>query len=329
MALALGGVRCVSTSDLSEGGADAGDGGGSGLDGGDGGAATDDDADAGYHGNGEIILSANGVQSMCASADALYWSNFAPKAIRSVPFAAPTTPPATVATPTKGASIAYGRRLYWSEADAVGFTTGSGQSTVTIQYGTSWVAADAQGTYAIQLGGDIFSVDGDPPTGTTKLVPNANAKRLAVRSGVVVWTDASDTIRICSSVAECDTGGSLVASEAAHGLTLDETRVYWSLPDGRIRARVRDLTASAFDVTSGVPTPAELVVDPTSENLYFTAYGTGARSFQDGIVAKVPKAGGNVVLLAHDQARPDSIALSATDVYWANTLDASIRRLPK
>jgi hypothetical protein len=327
MVAALLGVRCVSTSDLSTPTASDG-GGGDGAS--DAGPVPDDAADdTTYHGNGEIVVTANGVQSMAASADALYWSNFAPKAIRSIPFAAPTTPPATVATPLKGASIAYGQRLYWSEVDAVGFTTASGQSTVTIQYGTAWVAADDQGAYAIQLGGDVFSVDGDPPTGTTKLVPGANAKRLAVRHGVVAWTDASDAIHFCSTLVECDMGGKLVASEPAHGLALDDARVYWSTADGRIRARVRDLSADAFDVATGLPTPAELVLDPTSENLYFTAYGTGERSFQDGVVGKVPKTGGSVVLLAHDQARPDTLALSATDVYWANTLDASIRRLPK
>ncbi len=63
------------------------------------------------------------------------------------------------------------------------------------------------------------------------------------------------------------------------------------------------MTLSTAD---GAPVVA-VAVDDTS--VYFTSYDA---------VWKVPRAGGDVTLLAQNQGGPDAIVVDATSVYWTN-----------
>lgn len=74
-------------------------------------------------------------------------------------------------------------------------------------------------------------------------------------------------------------------------------------------------------LASGQERPAALTVDGT--HVYFSNSKAGGLN---NAVARVPKAGGAVEVLAADQKRPHGIAVNANAVYWANSDLSNITR---
>ena len=60
----------------------------------------------------------------------------------------------------------------------------------------------------------------------------------------------------------------------------------------------------------------DIAVDAT--HVYWVA---GTVNLADGVVMKVPIAGGPPVMLASGQAQPIAVAVDATSVYWTNAGD--------
>ena len=67
-------------------------------------------------------------------------------------------------------------------------------------------------------------------------------------------------------------------------------------------------------------TPLRLALDTT--HLYFT-------DTEEGVVARVPKAGGPAEELATGQERPVAIAVDDTSVYWVNIDSDVLMRVDK
>jgi hypothetical protein len=106
--------------------------------------------------------------------------------------------------------------------------------------------------------------------------------------------------------------------DAAWGIVLDETYVYWGNCGDGVNAngailRVPKVGGAPATLASGLVCPRGVAVDATSA--YWTTQGPGLGP--TGAVMKVPIAGGSPTVLAAGLGYPgDAIALDAQGVYW-------------
>ncbi len=110
------------------------------------------------------------------------------------------------------------------------------------------------------------------------------------------------------------------------GIAVQGANVYWveGLEDGAVKT---------VPVNGGTPTmlaaeqwPIAIAAD--AESLYWTALGSTS-TFGDGRVMKMPLAEGTpTTLVAALNSAPESIAINATGVYWADTDAKAIMRVP-
>jgi hypothetical protein len=77
---------------------------------------------------------------------------------------------------------------------------------------------------------------------------------------------------------------------------------------------------ASLRLATGLTDPLDLTVDEA--NVYWT-------DATDGIINRIPKAGGAVTPIASGQARPVRIATDSTHVYWTNLLGGAVMRVPK
>jgi len=96
-------------------------------------------------------------------------------------------------------------------------------------------------------------------------------------------------------------------------ITMDATDVYVITPESVYRI-ARDGATPPFVIAPTMARfAASIAVDDTT--VYWTALESGING---GAIFSVPKTGGFPVLIASKQARPSSIALDATLVFWTN-----------
>jgi hypothetical protein len=132
------------------------------------------------------------------------------------------------------------------------------------------------------------------------------------------------------------------AYPVTRALAADAERVYWgNTIDGVLYARspqgscVETLPVDAGGCPVLVPydgthVPEGLALDP--QNVYFTAYATqldpGWKGSAPHIIAKVPKGGGMVTVLATNQPSAQAIATDGENVYWGSYGDSVLRAAP-
>lgn len=109
------------------------------------------------------------------------------------------------------------------------------------------------------------------------------------------------------------------------GIAIDAKYAYFAAENtGEISRVLVDGSAAATVLATGQLKPAHLTID--DKYVYWTNYGT---SDTDGSVAKVPLAGGDVIVLAAAQNKPLQIAVDATHVYWTTIGGKTIMKAPK
>lgn len=294
-------------------------------------------SDAGDAGEGEIFATGqSAVVGLARGAGTLFWATAAPDArVASCPVAS-CGAPTVVASGGSPSGIAWAGRTLWTDdrdVKSVRFTTdASGNGALDMGQPSLAITADAD-AYVVQKNGTIVKLVGSPPAQRTTFLPFATeAVTASTRGAAVAWLEADGSVHACASGGCATAAASVVAKgEGASSVALDDAFLFWATADGRIRAAPRTATAfgTAHDVASGLPGPAALAADANGAALYVTARGTAAAGYADGIVGKVAKSGGAVIVVARGQARPGAIAVDGTHVYWANGGDATIRRAPK
>lgn len=290
-------------------------------------------------GDAEIFASGQtNVIGLVRGVSTLYWTSTGPSArVASCPLAACVTPAVILAGGSPSA-IAWAGRALWTDdregSRSLHFTTdASGVGALDMGQPSLWIAADVD-AYVVLKNGTLVRLVADPPTDrTTFLGFSTAAERATTRGAAVAWTEGDGSVHACSSGGCATRAASVVAQgEGATAIALDDGFLFWTTADGRIRSAARTgatVGPSVVDVATGLPEPAALAPDANGAMLYFTARGTAAAGYADGVVGKVPKGGGAVTLLARGQARPEGIVVTETHVYWANNGDGSIRRVPK
>lgn len=104
-------------------------------------------------------------------------------------------------------------------------------------------------------------------------------------------------------------------------LAVDATHVIWVADDGSVRRLARASAGGTPEVlATGQPSPRRIALD--GERAFFTC--------GDGSVRAVPLSGGDVTIVATEQAGATGIAVDGTGVYWTNrvagTVMASLKR---
>lgn len=126
-----------------------------------------------------------------------------------------------------------------------------------------------------------------------------------------VYVASANQIQRLGKVA--DAGIDVVADQqlAIRGLALDATTLYWALEGGQILAIDKTATVGTPRVlATGQAGPSSLAID--TDGVYFTNAG-------DGTVARVPKAGGPVQIVARDQAAPRALRADDAGLVWVNS----------
>jgi hypothetical protein len=101
-------------------------------------------------------------------------------------------------------------------------------------------------------------------------------------------------------------------------LAIDDVNVYWTEPaDGQIK-KVAKAGGTPVVLATGLPRPGAIAVH--SGSIYWTDSVAGT-------VSMLPIDGGSQVVLAAAQPGPDAIAVDATDAYFWNINDRTIRRV--
>ncbi len=267
------------------------------------------------------------VTSLVASGDTLYWAARGDGAVRSCKLAG-CAAPTDVVVGGRPVSVAWSTRLLWADEtkSAVFFLADGGKpGQIALTDVPRSVVADSGGVYA--LSGRIVRLVGDPPYSVTSFVPfDSGPTRAAVNDGVA-WVTA-DVVRFCADPGSCTDAASVVASvQQPTAVALDDAQIFWATVDGHLRARERR-GGTVLDLASSLADPRGIAASSTSAHVYVTVGGTAAASYGDGSVVKVPRGGGAAVVLAKDQARPGPIVIAGGSVFWANTLDGTIRRAP-
>jgi hypothetical protein len=110
-------------------------------------------------------------------------------------------------------------------------------------------------------------------------------------------------------------------SSPASDVAVDSAFVYWTDVSGKSVSKVALAGGTTTTLgSSGIFTPDHLRVDATFA--YWTAvYGS------EGMVARVPKNGGDVTVLARGSA-PAGLALDADYVYWTDSTEGALRKTP-
>ncbi len=303
-------------------------------------AATPDASVAEEAGTAEVVASGQtGAFGLARLGATLYWTSAnSGNDVSSCPLDH-CVQPSVVASGAKATVIVAATRVYWITPGkpSVSFTVdGAPNGELALSAPGVWLATGANAVFASQSNGQVVRLQGDPPFSTTTFLGfDPNPDRLSANGAALAWTASSggrDNVGYCGS-GGCDASTSVVAqNEGPVAVALDASFLFWTTADGRIRSAAHDgksITSSARDVATGFAEPAALAPDEASPFLYFVARGTPARSYLDGMVGKVAKSGGAVTVLASDQARPASVLVTETHVYWANEYDGTIRRALK
>jgi hypothetical protein len=298
-------------------------------------AAVDVGVDAG---DGKIIVSdQNGVIAMARADETLYWATAT--TVASCPLGG-CSAPETVATGEVITSLtALHGRAFWVDFSKtyVYFTQQSGIGSVLLPTPGTWVEASENDVYMIAPGHAPMETQGDPPANTTTFLSFVlDDGRLTARGTAVGWTElATTSVHLCPTVDNpvCDHDKSLVSQGPAPlAIALDTTNLYWSEKNGLIRRveySATGFTPQIFEVASEIPEASWIASDESGPFLYVASRGTEAREYKDGAIFKVPRQGGRKTIIASNQARPESVLVIDSYIYWANKYEGTIRRAPK
>ena len=167
---------------------------------------------------------------------------------------------------------------------------------------------------------------------------------IAVAGNDVVWGNLCDITS--GTLMKGSTTGGEVATLALdqkypHAVAIDEAHIYWTTlgtkhPDyfanGAVMRMPRGTPGEGEEetglaVASPQWQPEEMALD--NEWIYWTTNGSIHENWGDGTVMKRRKSGGEPIPLVQRTRSAGSLALDATHVYWAETLQSAIHRVPK
>lgn len=118
----------------------------------------------------------------------------------------------------------------------------------------------------------------------------------------------------------------LMASGSQGGgwpLAIDSTYVYFGDSGDLFRMLKTSGFTTGTVIASGIPDPDNIVLDPTTNTIYWSDWGSG--SADDGTIGKVTVDGKNQTILASSLVTPEAVAVSGNYVLWLSngTLDTT------
>lgn len=275
------------------------------------------------------------IQFVALDDTTVYWSDFALGTIGAVPKAGGSA--RVVAGPggsPSGLTVADGT-VYWTEfaADTVASAPASGEGAVTN------LATHQDGAYDVTASGGVLYWTNFRGCTVASLAGGASAQldhakqpftSIVSTDSLVFWISferkSIERYEIASHARSTLVHGGAYPPSA---IATDGARVYFGA------ASPTDVTIGAVPAAGGEPTTlytapcqpdggvvgeclASLATDGAS--VYFTAAS---------VVRKIPVGGGTPVAVADQQARPFSIAVDQSCVYWSDLADGSVWAAPK
>ncbi len=138
-------------------------------------------------------------------------------------------------------------------------------------------------------------------------------------SGFVIWSSPSELLRIATSGGTVE---SVLAGQKGdpRGVVLAGETLYWTdwgsyepTSAGAVLSCPAAACTSATTLASGLYGPLDLAVDAT--HVWVTVVGRGQKG---GSIVKIPREGGEPVVVADGQATPIAIAIDDKAAYWTN-----------
>jgi hypothetical protein len=129
------------------------------------------------------------------------------------------------------------------------------------------------------------------------------------------------------AVPGCPSCTLLVPNEGAHGLTVDDSFVYWSTggtSDGAIK-KVPVGGGPVSVIAGELESPLEVVAHPTG--IYWVALMTH-QTLDNGNVSWLPHGGGAHTIVVEQQQHPLRLALDDQSIFWTNLKGGSLMRMP-
>jgi sugar lactone lactonase YvrE len=264
----------------------------------------------------------------------LYWIDSGGRRLVTAPFAGGT---ATLAADLHGPSALAtdGTDAFVAETGSIYSGSVKGILRVPVAGGAGTLMLNGVSASELAAAGGLLyfvaqsAVQRVPTAGGTPEVlakTNGIVFALAASGGCAVYVE-SGLRRVCEPSGSVDVldpqGGSPIAVDAGEVIYV----AYVS--GGKQLRRIPDKGGSATTVADlrNEPLLAALAADATH---VFVAYqGTSSKSYYDGIVDRVPRAGGVAESLATGQRDPSGLALDDTYVYWANRGNGTIVKTPK
>lgn len=236
-----------------------------------------------------------------------------------VTFGAPQVLVGGLVEPT--ALVADADRLYWADDDGIGSAALDGSAPVRLWSGDVDATALAVDDDFVYFVGDerIRRVGKAGGTATALADATAFVEYLVIDSTRVWWSDSDRDV--IASVAK--SGGAVTTLldglRDPSGLAIDSSRVYFATgADGTIHSATLDGTDVQV-LAYGQEYPNSLILD--GESVYWTTERT---------VMSLPATGGTPTSLAPShRSYPQWLVTDASHLYYANSDDGSVERVPK
>jgi hypothetical protein len=233
--------------------------------------------------------------------------------------------PAIIVSNTTAFSIALdANSIYWTSYDGVYSAPKNGNDVTPTQLASfgagaslvSGVSVDSTAIYWIESGmcetgstdGKVMTAALDGSAPTVLASGQACPAGLAIDDDTVYWATAGAIYTVPKAGG---TAATIATAEMnALSITVDNTNVYWTDFDG-VSLASKAGSSAVTSLATGLGFVRGVAVDAAF--VYYASYNV------DGIVAKVPIAGGASITLATDNSDPSWVAVDASHVYWTDT----------
>jgi outer membrane protein assembly factor BamB len=270
---------------------------------------------AAFDGNDAFFTLASGLQSVDRSSGQTTWTFQGDMGPELIPFVAGGT--VYVASGTGqmfGVDESTGAQTWSAQADglgAAGPTVGAEGVLVTVQYG--WTGVVGYGHVDLPDASVVLG-DGAAPAPVV-LASGGGAESLALAGTDVYWTDGTTgEVRKVPKNGGPSSAVYSVANTEPWGITVDSSRVYWTLPNFALGGTTAVMSAP---LSGGAPTtlvtnvtgPMSIAV--SAANVYWATSGQGA-------IESVPLDGGPVSTVVSDASGAYALVVEGNDLYWCN-----------
>ncbi len=210
--------------------------------------------------------------------------------------------------------VVEGDDLYWIDATfgrlwALSLSTGKPSLLAIAQATPRRLAIDKAYLYRIDDDGQVIRTSRSGGYQETLSTGHQDLGGLCLDDERLYFTDRSAGLILGLPILGGPVQYLAVAQDQPATIAVDDQRLYW--------ATATAILSLAIDEPETDPEP-EVVADDLSGPSWLTAAGGHVywSSAADGTVARAPKAGGDVEIVAGDQAKPGALVVDAVAAYW-------------